>query len=512
MDNEPCTSLLSLSLAAAAATPANTAPAPTTGRQHHRRLSSMGKSRRRLSDAKEASQRAAVVSSLNSLTLSTSTSPSPAAHKPLAPRPAQPSAEDESMEPTAAGAIAISKPGLGKKRGIDYRCESCAKVYRHPNCLNKHRWEHTRQWREASKFVLSKHQQVQLLEAATILSYMGSKASTSLPDDRSEWPSFLSGGALPKCGPNGEEFDEEDELTTATSGLAGNGNQAGTARSSHIIAGPAPHPHPVSASVPVGGPRMHDYALSSSTGVTQLRPGLLAVPTATSGSHTEIGAGSGSPKINTAKPTAPMSVHRHHSSSSADYQGGYYPSTFGSYYQYPTPGYGSASGTGGWSLPSSSLRSESGSAPSLSLSISRSRSGSGSRGRRSDEDDDDLEDMDEDHDFSRGIPVRVRVRGEDDGDSLVDMDGDQGGIMVGSDKTVGILSSAMRTTRLGRKIHTRTSSDGAESYGFGYARRRGLNKDDEETSMPMGVGRKIVEDEREGKWNGMEMDLDMDMD
>lgn len=38
------------------------------------------------------------------------------------------------------------------------------KIYRHPNCLNKHRWEHTRQWREASKFVLSKHQQVQLLE------------------------------------------------------------------------------------------------------------------------------------------------------------------------------------------------------------------------------------------------------------------------------------------------------------------------------------------------------------
>jgi hypothetical protein len=37
-------------------------------------------------------------------------------------------------------------------------------IYRHPNCLNKHRWEHTRQWREASKFVLSKHQQVQLLE------------------------------------------------------------------------------------------------------------------------------------------------------------------------------------------------------------------------------------------------------------------------------------------------------------------------------------------------------------
>lgn len=38
------------------------------------------------------------------------------------------------------------------------------KVYRHPSCLIKHRWEHTPHWREASKLMLSKHQQVQLLE------------------------------------------------------------------------------------------------------------------------------------------------------------------------------------------------------------------------------------------------------------------------------------------------------------------------------------------------------------
>lgn len=61
-------------------------------------------------------------------------------------------------------------------------------VYRHPSCLIKHRkfrfyestfhlssyrnlttfwvlgWEHSPHWREASKFLLSKHQQVQLLE------------------------------------------------------------------------------------------------------------------------------------------------------------------------------------------------------------------------------------------------------------------------------------------------------------------------------------------------------------
>ena len=41
-------------------------------------------------------------------------------------------------------------------------------VYRHPSCLIKHRWEHTPQWREASKFVLSKHQQVQLLEVGLL--------------------------------------------------------------------------------------------------------------------------------------------------------------------------------------------------------------------------------------------------------------------------------------------------------------------------------------------------------
>ena len=42
-------------------------------------------------------------------------------------------------------------------------------VYRHPSCLIKHRWEHTPHWREASKFLLSKHQQVQLMEVCTIV-------------------------------------------------------------------------------------------------------------------------------------------------------------------------------------------------------------------------------------------------------------------------------------------------------------------------------------------------------
>ena len=50
-------------------------------------------------------------------------------------------------------------------------------IYRHPSCLIKHRWEHTPHWREASKFVLSKHQQVQLLEVSHVPAWSQNKGS-----------------------------------------------------------------------------------------------------------------------------------------------------------------------------------------------------------------------------------------------------------------------------------------------------------------------------------------------
>ncbi|KAH9274849.1 hypothetical protein BASA83_002559 [Batrachochytrium salamandrivorans] len=50
-----------------------------------------------------------------------------------------------------------------------YLCTSCGKKYKHPNCLAKHRWEHIDHWKETSKLSISKHQQVQLLEAASVL-------------------------------------------------------------------------------------------------------------------------------------------------------------------------------------------------------------------------------------------------------------------------------------------------------------------------------------------------------
>ncbi|GJJ12776.1 hypothetical protein Clacol_007021 [Clathrus columnatus] len=121
--------------------------------------------------------------------------------------------------PSGALALSLSPPGLSsglsksapleneegisgqshRRKGTTFRCETCSKVYRHPSCLVKHRWEHSPHWSEASKFLLSKHQQVQLLEAAAILSHLSpaTAGGTSLPEDRSLWPSYLSGGLLP---------------------------------------------------------------------------------------------------------------------------------------------------------------------------------------------------------------------------------------------------------------------------------------------------------------------------
>ncbi|ODV89300.1 hypothetical protein CANCADRAFT_137150 [Tortispora caseinolytica NRRL Y-17796] len=51
----------------------------------------------------------------------------------------------------------------------ELKCDACGKGYKHISCLTKHLWEHTPEWAMTSSLPLSKHQQVQLLEAASIL-------------------------------------------------------------------------------------------------------------------------------------------------------------------------------------------------------------------------------------------------------------------------------------------------------------------------------------------------------
>ncbi|KAK6585547.1 hypothetical protein PZA11_002274 [Diplocarpon coronariae] len=122
----------------------------------------------------------------------------------------------------------------GKKAlGSDLKCEKCGKGYKHSSCLSKHlfvptfpflrapigprtaddtcqmkrepprlafvelcrivltcncRWEHTPEWSLTSKLLISKHQQVQLLEAASVLVAMNQDGATP-PDSAKDFQS-----------------------------------------------------------------------------------------------------------------------------------------------------------------------------------------------------------------------------------------------------------------------------------------------------------------------------------
>ncbi|KAJ7474727.1 hypothetical protein FB451DRAFT_275127 [Mycena latifolia] len=246
-------SLLSLSIAASNAqpiplpdTPSANASRHPQAQSHHRRLSSTGR-RRRLSDARDAATRPSSAGlSMAALSLSSSASPPPAAAV----------AMPASAPAKASTPIPISQTAAGrKKRGVDHKCESCSKIYRHPSCLIKHRWEHTPHWRTLSSLphpsssgssgVLSKHAQVQLLEAAAILSHLSTESDTgtSLPEDRGMWPRWVSGGAL-----EGEP------------GSVGGGSVGGSVGASEYRG---------------TGPRLHDYEVPRGA---EVRAGVVEVP------------------------------------------------------------------------------------------------------------------------------------------------------------------------------------------------------------------------------------------
>lgn len=87
-----------------------------------------------------------------------------------------------------------------------HKCIECGKVYKHPNCLTKHRWEHSEGWRISSQFLLTKHQKVQLLEAAAILINMRGKKHPLL-DDSSSMVAVGRQGKVAK-----ENSDKEKEM------------------------------------------------------------------------------------------------------------------------------------------------------------------------------------------------------------------------------------------------------------------------------------------------------------
>ncbi|KAK5958704.1 hypothetical protein OHC33_000547 [Knufia fluminis] len=70
----------------------------------------------------------------------------------------------------------------GNSKKSELRCDTCGKGYKHSSCLTKHMWEHDPAWAVTSKLLISKHQQVQLLEAASVLCNMNTETTAELPD------------------------------------------------------------------------------------------------------------------------------------------------------------------------------------------------------------------------------------------------------------------------------------------------------------------------------------------
>ncbi|KAH6687146.1 hypothetical protein F5X68DRAFT_206869 [Plectosphaerella plurivora] len=171
-----------------------------------------GPGSRRNTSSKSAAARAAIVDSLLSPPASL-----PAGKSHLDKRDMHESAidddpQDGSADEDAAGKLlkararrASDGQPLTKERRksnrAELRCDKCGKGYKHSSCLTKHLWEHTPEWSYTSKLLISKHQQVQLLEAASVLVAMnvnvGKDLSSTPPESTKDFHSEPESAASP---------------------------------------------------------------------------------------------------------------------------------------------------------------------------------------------------------------------------------------------------------------------------------------------------------------------------
>lgn len=103
------------------------------------------------------------------------------------------------------------------------------------------RWEHTPEWSYTSKLLISKHQQVQLLEAASVLVAMNVKDNTATPPDSTKDSASEPDSSSPAASGYSEQVERMSSADTTPppmleeSGFGGlsyrDGNGAGFARS-----------------------------------------------------------------------------------------------------------------------------------------------------------------------------------------------------------------------------------------------------------------------------------------
>lgn len=114
---------------------------------------------------------------------------------PLASMPESEKGNGKARIRRASEGSRLSKGDSKRTSGSELRCEKCGKGYKHSSCLTKHLWEHTPEWQYTSKLLISKHQQVQLLEAASVLVAMNQEGESAKDSDHSSVSPAASGSS-----------------------------------------------------------------------------------------------------------------------------------------------------------------------------------------------------------------------------------------------------------------------------------------------------------------------------
>ncbi|ODA80109.1 hypothetical protein RJ55_03067 [Drechmeria coniospora] len=114
----------------------------------------------------------------------------------------------------------LAKDSAKKMNRVEVRCEKCGKGYKHSSCLTKHLWEHTPEWSYTSKLLISKHQQVQLLEAASVLVAMNGKESEATPPDSAKDSASELDSASPAASPYSEQAERQSSTDTTPPPMA----------------------------------------------------------------------------------------------------------------------------------------------------------------------------------------------------------------------------------------------------------------------------------------------------
>ncbi|GAN08519.1 hypothetical protein MAM1_0209d08033 [Mucor ambiguus] len=139
------------------------------------------------------------VASTNTPSLTASTSPSSSSSSSssgLLKRPLPFTSDDDDYSDVDDSSKATEKSKRKKSELSDtHRCDECGKLYKHLKSLFKHQWEHSEYWETSSKLSLTKHQKVQMLEAASILT--GMKKQTILEQQQPQ--------------PDSEDDEEDDD-------------------------------------------------------------------------------------------------------------------------------------------------------------------------------------------------------------------------------------------------------------------------------------------------------------